>query len=133
MEHYGLPPWFWLKLLTILGAVAILIGGIPALLRRKMGADKKNWFSYNHINEFHKNWDWTLRIFFVMSLIGCVIIFPGQNRVLFLISMVLIISQLGLQSYVEWKITKNRVNYKVSLIEVGLTFMVAIGVMLWLE
>ncbi|WP_163528841.1 DUF4181 domain-containing protein [Halobacillus ihumii] len=133
MEHYGLPPWFWLKLITILGGVAMIIGGIPAILRWKMGADKKKWFSYNHLNEFHKKWDWTLRNGFVMSLIGCFIIFPGQNLLLFLISMLLIISQFGLQAYVEWRFMKNRVNYKVSLVEICLSSMVVIGVLLWLE
>lgn len=132
MEHYGLTPGFWKEFMIIMGVVVFLVIGIPAILRRRMGADKKKWFSYDHINKFHQKGDWVLRMIFVISLIASVIL-AVKPLIVFLISIFFSISQFGFQAYVEWKFTENRKNYKVSLVEVGLTFVALIGVLLWLE
>lgn len=132
MEHYGLTPGFWKEFMIIMGVVVFLVIGIPAILRRRMGADKKKWFSYDHINKFHQKGDWVLRMIFVISLIASVIL-AVKPLIVFLISIFFSISQFGFQTYVEWKFTENRKNYKVSLVEVGLTFVALIGVLLWLE
>ena len=133
MEYYGLPPEFWKEFMIIMVAVLFLMVAIPAIFRRTMGADKKKWFSYNHINEFHKKGDWTLRISFMISLIAGVIIFRANPFIVLFISGLFSVSQLGFQAYVEWEFTENRKNYKVTIVEVGLTFIVFIGVLLWLE
>jgi len=70
MENYGTTPEFWTELIIILVIVIFLIGVIPAIFRYKMGADKIKWFSYNHINKFHKKIDRTLRIIFIVESIS---------------------------------------------------------------
>ena len=47
------------RTIKILSVVILLVGVIPAVFRYRMGASKKKWFSYNHINEFYKKVDWT--------------------------------------------------------------------------
>lgn len=37
-----------------LAAIIVPLIGISFILRNLLGADKKKWFSYNHINDFHK-------------------------------------------------------------------------------
>ncbi|WP_106497314.1 DUF4181 domain-containing protein [Lentibacillus sp. Marseille-P4043] len=133
MEHYGIQPGFWKEFLIIMGAVIFLIAVIPAFLRRLMGADKKMWFSYNYINEFHKKGDWTLRIIFMIFFIVSAIIFTAKPIILLLISTLFTVIQLGFQTYVEWKFSRNRKNYKLSLIEISLISVAMTGVLLWLE
>src|SRR5690625_7181696 len=98
-----------------------------------MGADKKKWFSYNHINEFHKKGDWALRISFTISLIAGVIIFRTNPFIVLFISGLFSVSQRGFQAYVEWEFTENRRNYKVTIVEIGLTFIAFIVILLWLK
>lgn len=105
MEHYGLTPGFWKEFIIIMAAVLFLVARIPAILRHRIGADKKKWFSYNHINEFHKKGDWALRIIFVISIIAGIIIFTANPFIIFFISGLFKVSQLGFQAYVEWKFT----------------------------
>lgn len=66
MEPNGIPPEFWEKFIPLMGVIIILLVGIPAVVRGRLGADKKKWFSYNHINEFHKKSDWTIRFVFIV-------------------------------------------------------------------
>jgi len=133
MGYYELQPGFWMAFMIIMGAVLFLMVAIPAILRRTMGADKKKWFSYNHINEFHKKGDWSLRISFTISLIAGMIIFSANPFIVLFISGLFSVSQLGFQAYVEWKFIENRKNYKVTIVEIGLTFIAFFGVFLWLE
>src|SRR5690625_1393712 len=133
MGYYELQPEFWKEFMTIMGAVLLLMVAIPVILRRAMGADKKIWFSYNHINDFHKKGDWALRISFMISLIAGVISFRVNLFIVLFISGLFSVSQLGFQAYVEWKFTENRNNYKVTIAEIGLTFIAFSGVLLWLE
>lgn len=133
MGYYELQPAFWKEFMTVMGVVLLLMVAIPAILRRTMGADKKIWFSYNHINEFHKKGDWALRISFTISLIAGMIIFRANPFIVLFISVFFSVSQLGFQAYVEWKFTENRKNYKVTIVEISLVFIAFIGVLLWLE
>ncbi|ASN05414.1 DUF4181 domain-containing protein [Virgibacillus necropolis] len=133
MDHYGFTPGFWKEFIIIMGAVVFVVGGIPAIIRRRIGADKKKWFSYNHINEFHKKADRTLRTIFVISVIASLIIFVDKPLIVLLLSIFFSVSQLGFQAYVEWRFMENRNNFKVSLVEIVLIFVTLIGILLWLE
>ncbi|GGB46014.1 hypothetical protein GCM10011409_24460 [Lentibacillus populi] len=133
MGHYGLQPGFWKEFLIIMAVVVFLVAVIPAFLRRWMGADKRKWFSYNYINEFHKKGDWTLRVIFIFSVIACGVIFIARPLILILISAFFTVIQLGFQTYVEWRFSENRSNYKLTLIEISLITVTVVGVVLWLE
>ncbi|MEN1967566.1 DUF4181 domain-containing protein [Lentibacillus sp. N15] len=133
MNYYGLQAGFWNELIIIMGIVIIMLIGIPALLRGMMGADKMRWFSYNHINKLHKIGDWTLRFIFVIVIIIDASMFSAKAPTILILLCLFIVCQLCFQAYVEWKYSGNRVNYKVSLIEVGLTIVTFFGVLWWLS
>ena len=59
---YGLPPGVWIELFIVLSAFIVLVIVLPAILRRKAGADKRKWFSNNYINAAHKKGDVTIRV-----------------------------------------------------------------------
>lgn len=97
-----------------------------------MGADKKKWFSYNYINKLHKKIDWTLRIAAGISIIGSAIFFYNQPFLISIILAALVVSQIGVQAFIEWKYSSNRKNFQVSLIQLSLTFISITGVFLWI-
>ncbi|MDY0405220.1 DUF4181 domain-containing protein [Virgibacillus sp. 179-BFC.A HS] len=132
MEYDRLPAGFWSDLIIIMVIVVIALSVIPVFLRRRMGADKMNWFSHNYINAFHKKGDWILHIVYVISVICCAAIITIRPFIIFLVLGLFAITQLCFRAYVEWKYSDNRVNYKASLIEVGLTLFTITGLLLWL-
>ncbi|MGP4062408.1 DUF4181 domain-containing protein [Halobacillus sp. H74] len=132
MEHYGMPEGFWQEFWLMMGAVIFIVTVIPAIIRKRSGADKKKWLSYNHVNEFHEKYDWILRGSLVVGFIIGAIFFLGKPLFLLVISFVFSMIHLGFQSYAEWRFSENRKNYIVSLIEIVLLFIVLIGVLLWL-
>ena len=133
MENYGMTPGLWSELIIILLIVIFLIIIIPAIIRYKMGADKNKWFSYNHINKFHKKVDWTLRIIFLISILVSAVLPNEQPLLLPLISSFFVLSQIIVQSYVEWRFSDNRKNFKVTLIQFGLTFITLAGALFWIK
>ncbi|MFZ0370374.1 MAG: DUF4181 domain-containing protein [Halobacillus sp.] len=113
-----------------LAAIIVPLIGISLILRNLLGADKKKWFSYNHINDFHKKGESMLRALFIILLLASM---PWTINYPFAISVLLIvftIVQLGFQAFAEWKFSSNRQNYKVSLVEVALFFIAIVGVFL---
>jgi len=113
-----------------MAAIIVPLIGISIILRNLLGADKKKWFSYNNINDFHKKVDSMLRALFITLLLASI---PWTINYRFAISVWLIVFvtvQLGLQAFAEWKFSSNRQNYKVSLVEVALLFIAIVGVFL---
>lgn len=133
MGYPGMPPGFWIELIKILSVVILLVGVIPAVFRYRMGASKKKWFSYNHINEFHKKVDWTLRIVFAISLIISGILFISQPFITYIVLGFFTLTQIGVQAYIEWRFSDNRKDFQVSLIQLTLTVITLFGFIFWLE
>lgn len=133
MENYGMLPGFWTEFIIIILIIILLVGIIPAVFRYKMRADKKKWFSYNHINKLHKKIDWTLRIVYMISLIVSAIFFYTKPLLISIILAVFVLSQISVQAFIEWKFSENRKNFKVSLIQLGLTLITLVGVFFWIK
>ncbi|WP_099156959.1 DUF4181 domain-containing protein [Virgibacillus ndiopensis] len=132
-QYYGPQPGFWRDFIVIMGAIIFLLSGIPAIIRRIIGAERRKWFSNNYINDFHKKGDKLLRIVFMFVLMAVAIVFMRKPLIAITISIFCMIIQLSFQTYVEWKYAENRKNYVVSLIEIGLTFVVLIWVLFWID
>ncbi|WP_317935762.1 DUF4181 domain-containing protein [Sporosarcina aquimarina] len=128
-----MPPGFWTELTLLLAITILLVGIIPAIFRYGMKADKKKWFSYNHINRLHKKIDWTLRILAIISMLVSAILFYREPFLIPLILAILGLSQISTQAYIEWRFSENRKNYQVSLIQLALTFIAYAGVFYWLR
>lgn len=133
MLNYGMPPGVWTELIIILVIAILLAGVLPEIVRYCMKADKKKWFSYNHINKLHKKIDWTLRILSIVSMLVSAILFYRQPFLIPLILAILGLSQISTQAYIEWRFSENRKNYQVSLIQLGLTFIAFAGAFYWIN
>ncbi|WP_425431776.1 DUF4181 domain-containing protein [Halobacillus alkaliphilus] len=114
----------------IAAALIVPVIGIPIILRNLLGADKKKWNSYNHINNFRKKGDLMLRALFIILLLASMPWSINNPLVISGLMTGFIIVQLSFRTFAEWKFCSNRQNYKVSLVEIALLFVTILGVIL---
>ncbi|WP_430786471.1 DUF4181 domain-containing protein [Virgibacillus flavescens] len=119
---YGLPPHFWLYLVLFISSIALLIYVFDILVRKWLGVERKRVFSYNHINDFHKKVDTTIRIISVFVMISFIPLMSyGLINFYFqsiAITIFLIVSEL-VRAFMEWKYVNNSKAYIVTLINLG--------------
>jgi hypothetical protein len=100
---------FWIKFSLIVIIVFILISIVKLVLRKlfKIEKVKREWFSYNHINELHGKIDKWIRITTTISLISFswVLLFYNEDLMyLFLIGIVFFtVVDYGVRAFFEWK------------------------------
>ncbi|MFD1928920.1 DUF4181 domain-containing protein [Sporosarcina siberiensis] len=133
MGQPGMPSGFWIELLIILLIIILLVGIIPAIFRYRMGAKKRKWFSYNQVNKLHKKVDLTLRIVFVIFFITFAILFNIHPFSTYIMIGLFVLTQIGVQAYMEWRFSDNRKDFQVSLIQLTLAFVTLLGFAFWLE
>jgi len=103
---------FWIKLGLIVIIVFIVISLVKLLLRKLLNVEKvkKEFFSYNHINELHRKIDRGLRTFSVISLIllSFVVLFYFEDLLylILLAPIVLMVMDYIIKAYFEWKYTQ---------------------------
>lgn len=103
---------FWIKFGLIALIVFILTSIVKLLLRKLLNIEKvkKEFFSYNHINELHRKIDKGLRIFSVITLIllSFVLLFYFEDLIyLILIApIVLMVLDYTVRAFFEWKYTQ---------------------------
>ncbi|MBA2174769.1 DUF4181 domain-containing protein [Halobacillus locisalis] len=111
--------------LGIIGLIAFM-EGVEELFRRSMNADKKKWFSYNHLNDSHEKWDWTIRI---GSLVLYLLVYLLTGFSLFIVVLapiLIVVSTEGVRAYMEKKYASNPNNYKIPLVRIGLILFVSL-------
>jgi Domain of unknown function (DUF4181) len=100
---------FWIKFSIIVIIVFILISIVKLVLRKlfKIEKIKREWFSYNHINDLHGKIDKWIRITTTVNMIvfSWVLIFYGKDLLyLFLIGIVFFtMVDYGVRAFFEWK------------------------------
>ncbi|WP_282173320.1 DUF4181 domain-containing protein [Cytobacillus firmus] len=67
---YDIDPMIWPKLLLLVAIVGASMYFFELGLRKWLKVEKKKFFSYNHINDKHKKVDWTIRIGFLVAILG---------------------------------------------------------------
>lgn len=61
----------FVKLILLLSIFGLFLFFINKVLRKWLNVEKKELFSYGHVNDKHKKIDWTIRIIFIVfSFIG---------------------------------------------------------------
>ncbi|WLR58989.1 DUF4181 domain-containing protein [Guptibacillus hwajinpoensis] len=60
---------FFPKVIIMMTVAGVALYFINKALRKWLKVEKKQIFSYNHVNEVHKKWDWGIRISFIVLLI----------------------------------------------------------------
>lgn len=69
MAYYGIDQYFWLKLIALVGIVALSIFLFDAIMRKILNLKREKLFSNTHINALHKKMDWIIRIIFIIAMI----------------------------------------------------------------
>jgi hypothetical protein len=100
---------FWIKFSIVVIIVFILISIVKLVLRKlfKIEKIKREWFSYNHINDLHGKIDKWIRITTTVNMIvfSWVLVFYGKDLLyLFLIGVVFFaVVDYGVRAFFEWK------------------------------
>ena len=127
---------FWIKFGLIAIVVFILISLVKLLLRKLLNIEKvkKEFFSYNHINELHRKIDKGLRIFSVITLIllSFVLLFYFEDLIyLILIApIVLMVLDYIVRAFFEWKYTQYP---KQSILTLTEMFLILIAIIIVFE
>ncbi|WP_339148819.1 MULTISPECIES: DUF4181 domain-containing protein [unclassified Sutcliffiella] len=103
---------FWLNFAFIGVIVMVIVYGVRFLLRRafKIKKSKKEFFSYNHINDLHRKVDWAMRIIIMIvniTLVGMILYENISISVVVFGLVVLIIGDRFVQAFFEWKYSDN--------------------------
>lgn len=130
---YGIEPMFWTKLFLVLGMLILSIYGFNAVMRRYLNVEKPNFFSYNHVNEKHKNIDWTIRNSFIIILIISSFFVRGNSdgtlwylEMRFLMPVFLVTIEV-VRAYMEWKYAENPNQYILTISQ-----LVVILILIWI-
>lgn len=102
---------FWLRFGIIIVCMFAVNSLLKAILRKllKIEKVKKEFFSYNHINELHRKIDKGLRIFSTISLITLytVLLFYYEDLIylFFFVVLAFAILDFMITAFFEWKYT----------------------------
>ncbi|WP_142828611.1 DUF4181 domain-containing protein [Planococcus soli] len=112
---------FWLKIGLALVILFALISLVKFSLRKifKIEKEKREWFSYNHINKTHKKVDWFLRIStaVVLIVILYLVIFKEYSIAFYLVPVILLsVADYSVRAFFEWKYSDNP---KQSILTIG--------------
>lgn len=115
------------KILIIFILLRLVIVFINGRLRKLLTVEKKEFFSYGHVNDTHKKIEWAIRILFLVSLlIGSFINIPRdpKDHIWFLETYILlfgfiIVSETA-RIIMEKRYAANRNDYIFSMIQLGI-------------
>lgn len=112
------PPGFLLKLTIWLVCVIAFMTMCNAFMRKVLGVKKKEFFSYNFVNDIHKKGEWIIRITFVIIYI--LIFALGTYNPFFIYAAIgFTISLSGFRAIIEKKYAENPKDYLFTLSELG--------------
>lgn len=125
----GIGPKFWLELLFILAILSLLLFSFNAMMSKLLKVEKKNFFSYNHVNEKHSKIDWTIRIIVIgLMIIGFFVNvsrLPMDSIWFFELWFLLLLLAIGTEvtrAIIEWKYAENRNAYKFTVFQLVFIF-----------
>ncbi|MCZ8533198.1 DUF4181 domain-containing protein [Psychrobacillus psychrodurans] len=115
---YGFDRMFWLDLLILLVIVISLLTLFNTVMRKWLKVEKKDFFSYNHMNAKHKKIDWTIRILFLVSMFLGLFINVRRDplegfwflETWFLMIIFIVVSET-VRAMMEWKHAVNKKDY----------------------
>lgn len=116
---------FWIKLVVIIGSVLLLLFVFNIVMGKLLGVERKKFFSYNHVNDLHKNIDWTLRIILILVMLSIIIVINSIQRPVIpmptsvALTIFIIISE-AVRAFMEWKYASNPRDYILTLSQLGL-------------
>jgi len=113
----------------------VLISVVKLFLRKifNIEKEKKNIFSYNHINELHKKIDWAIRIIsmIIFIIIAYLLIYQDLSIKIILIAWVVSTGMdYAVRAFFEWKYSGNP---KQSILTISEMFLLAIAIIIIIQ
>jgi len=112
------------KFILLLVIIVCLYVLFSMVMRKIFKVNRKEFFSYNHINDTHKKWDWTTRAIFIVIFFTLVIIYSINNFMIttmflqpWFIMIILIFTSGVIRVWMEWKYAENRNDFKYTISE----------------
>ncbi|MCZ8535392.1 DUF4181 domain-containing protein [Psychrobacillus psychrodurans] len=127
---------FWIKFGLIVIIVFVIISIVKLLLRNLLKIDKvkKEFFSFNYINELHRKIDKGLRIFSAITLItlSFVMFFYYEDLIYLTLIAVIVFMVLDymVRAFFEWKYTQYP---KQSILTLSEMFLILIAIIIVFE
>ncbi|MCM3393238.1 DUF4181 domain-containing protein [Cytobacillus oceanisediminis] len=100
------------KLAIIALLTFALIAVVKLCLRKTLNIEKekKEFFSYNHINKLHRKIDWSLRISSIITNLNFLylVLFQSFSIELWVFALVIfVVLDYGIKAFFEWKYSQN--------------------------
>ncbi|PPA71657.1 DUF4181 domain-containing protein [Jeotgalibacillus proteolyticus] len=127
----------WVNLLLVVAGVFLMVSAVKYSLLRlfELEREKTVLFSSNYVNERHKKIDQLVRIFSVIVLIlsfgAAILFFEEYILLVFAVSLLFILAELGLKAFFEWKYSENPKRSIVTLAEMSILFAASILVIIY--
>lgn len=124
---------FWLTMGLVLAVLFALISLLKFSLRKlfKIEKEKKDLFSYNHINKLHQKVDWFVRGVSMLSLIAILYLtmYKEYPVTLFLIALIsLTILDYSVRAFFEWRYSDNPKQSILTISEMTVLVLVFVGI-----
>ncbi|MGB2992993.1 MAG: DUF4181 domain-containing protein [Paenisporosarcina sp.] len=123
MYDYLFPPDFWIKMTIWLVGIIVSIALFNAIMRKVLNVERRKFFSYNFVNDFHKKGEWILRISFIIIYI-VIAANDAINPFFFYAIFAFAILLSGFRAIVEKKYAKNSKDYIFTLSELGFAMVI---------
>ncbi|PIC57991.1 hypothetical protein CSV80_06715 [Sporosarcina sp. P12(2017)] len=129
---------FWLRFGVIIVCVLALNSLLKVLLRKllKIEKVKKEYFSFNHINEVHRKIDKSLRVFSAISLITLysVLLFYYEDFIYLFFFAIIAFTILDylIRAFFEWKYTHDPKQSILTVTELLIIVVAATIMIIWL-
>ncbi len=128
MYQYGLGPAFWLRLLVVIAIFLLLLVSFNTIISRWLKVERKKLFSYNHVNEKHKNMDWIIRVIAILSILLGYVINSTRGptnwywflQTWFILAIFFVVSEV-VRAFMEHKYAENPNAYKVTICNIVFT------------
>lgn len=122
--------------MAILGGFLVLLFIFNTIMRKFLGVKKKNAFSYNHVNDLHRNIDWAIRIAFIIGCFVSILVNSQADRIVIQLSYILtpfIICTEVVQAIFERKYAANPKDYIFTLCQLGFICLLLFSFLLYLK
>lgn len=124
---------FGVKFLALMASIIILFSLFEIFMRKWLHVEKKNLFSYNHVNGLHKKIDWTIRISFTVLMIIFIFVINstpyGSPLIFSYLVFILFFANEGVRAYMEWKYLKHKNDYILTICRLIL-WIIVLGVVI---
>ncbi|MEI4770034.1 DUF4181 domain-containing protein [Psychrobacillus sp. FJAT-51614] len=124
----------WISFIFFMLIIFALISVVKLILRKvfNIEKEKKEFFSYNHINELHRKIDWVIRIALFIATIWATFYMLNEDfsiNLLLFIYFFNVVIEYGVSAFFEWRYLEGSKRYILTISE-GVILALAIAIII---